>query len=202
MISGEYCCSLFLSTIEEYHKTDNIELACPVVNKNTLEEILINKCWIDTVQWHLEDVIRRPDLSSEIFVQIKRQIDKSNQERTDCVERIDEILFQEFKDVNLMDQARNNTETPAWVIDRLSILMLKIYHMKEQTERTDASPEHIQLCIEKLRVLLIQKLDLSASFNQFLEELKTGKAQMKLYRQMKMYNDPSTNPELYKITKV
>ncbi|NOT37092.1 MAG: DUF4254 domain-containing protein [Saprospiraceae bacterium] len=199
MISAEYCTSLFYSTIEEYHKTDNINQPCPVPDSNSLENILIKKCWIDIVQWHLEDIIRRPDLDPLQFIEIKRKIDSSNQERTDCVESIDEYLLEEFNSVKIQDEPRLNTETPAWVIDRLSILMLKIFHMKEQTEREDASEEHLLQCSRKLKILMQQKLDLSFSFNNFLKELSEGKAVMKTYRQMKMYNDPSTNPELYKL---
>ncbi|MCC6816053.1 MAG: DUF4254 domain-containing protein [Saprospiraceae bacterium] len=197
MITAEYCCSLFYSSIEEYHKENNINQSCPVFESSTMEKLLIKKCWIDIIQWHLEDLIRRPDLSHEEFVRTKRRIDLSNQERTDCVEKIDETLYLEFKNIPLIENPRLNTETPAWVIDRLSILMLKIYHMQEQVQRQDANKEHIELCKNKLEILLTQKLDLCQSFNNFLEELRTGNAIMKLYRQMKMYNDPSTNPELY-----
>lgn len=197
MVTAEYCTSLFLSTIEEYHKTDNIETPCPVVESDTLEKILIRKCWIDTVQWHLEDLIRRPDLEPYQFILIKRKIDKSNQDRTDCVEQIDDYLMNEFNKVKIHENPRLNTETPAWVIDRLSILMLKIYHMNEQTERKDASIDHLKLCKQKLDTLIQQKLDLSFSFNYLLKELSEGISVMKLYRQMKMYNDPNTNPELY-----
>lgn len=197
MINAEYCSSLFLSTIEIYHRTDDVDASAPIQNIDSIHDILIKKSWIDTVQWHLEDIIRRPDLESSEFVKIKRRIDSSNQERTDLVEKIDDWFLEQFKSVIPKSNARLNTETPAWVIDRLSILMLKIFHMNEQTQRTDAEETHIRLCQSKLEILIQQKLDLSLSLNNFLEELKDGRAIMKVYRQMKMYNDPSTNPQLY-----
>lgn len=197
MLTAEYCSSLFLSTIETYHKTDHIDTPCPIHTSESIHDILIQKSWIDTVQWHLEDVIRRTDLESSDFIKTKRRIDHSNQERTDLVEWIDEWFFQQFKSIKLIPDARINTETPAWTIDRLSILMLKIYHMREQTQRLDASIEHLKLCSAKYETLLEQKSDLSQSLNAYLEELATGRARMKLYRQMKMYNDPNTNPQLY-----
>ncbi|MEP7195585.1 MAG: DUF4254 domain-containing protein [Saprospiraceae bacterium] len=197
MISAEYCSSLFLSCIEQYHMTDDVNVVCPILSSDSIHDILINKVWIDTIQWHLEDIMRRPELEVGIFIETKRRIDLLNQERTDLVERIDDWFMNQFKDVILIENPRLNTETPAWVIDRLSILMLKIYHMNEQTQRLDAGEEHLKLCNKKLETLLAQKLDLSFSLNTFLTELGTGIAQMKVYRQMKMYNDPSTNPELY-----
>ncbi len=197
MITAEYCSSLFLSTIELYHEQDDINNPTPISELNSIHDYLIHKSWIDTVQWHLEDIIRKPELDPQSFILIKRKIDASNQERTDIVEKIDDWFIDEFKSVEVRKDARLNTETPAWAIDRLSILMLKIYHMKEQTQRKDVEASHIQNCIQKLDILLSQKLDLSASLNELIDEISSGKTKMKVYRQMKMYNDPQTNPQLY-----
>ncbi|MEO6189542.1 MAG: DUF4254 domain-containing protein [Saprospiraceae bacterium] len=197
MITAEYCSSLFLSTIELYHTSDDINTPCPVSNSSSIHDILIRKSWIDTIQWHLEDIIRRPGLDANKFIETKKRIDTSNQERTDLVEKIDDWFMEQFVDVILIEHPRLNTETPAWTIDRLSILMLKIFHMREQTQRLDATAEHLALCGLKYDILLSQKLDLSQSINSFISELFEGRAQMKLYKQMKMYNDPSTNPQLY-----
>lgn len=155
------------------------------------------KCWIDTVQWHLEDIIRDPHIDPLEALQLKRRIDRSNQDRTDLVEQIDSYFRHKYSDVNVKPDARLNTESPAWAIDRLSILALKIYHMNEQTLRSDASNEHLTKCKEKLNVLLEQQKDLGTAINQLLEDIEAGKIYMKVYRQMKMYNDPSTNPVLY-----
>jgi len=149
------------------------------------------------VQWHLEDIIRDPKIDATEALLIKRRIDRSNQDRTDLVEEIDAYLRNKYSDVKVKPDARINTESPAWAIDRLSILALKIYHMKEQTLRTDASPEHIEKCQAKLNVLLQQQVDLSTAIDQLLEDIANGDKYMKVYKQMKMYNDPSTNPVLY-----
>ena len=129
---------------------------------------------------------------------LKHRIDRSNQDRTDLVEQIDSYFRQLFCDVTPLPEATINTESPAWAIDRLSILALKIYHMREQTERTDATPEHIARCKDKLNILIEQQKDLSTAIDQLLDDIKAGRKYMKVYRQMKMYNDPSTNPVLYK----
>jgi hypothetical protein len=179
--------------------TDNVdaEIKNPY-DGGSIENRLYLKCWIDTVQWHLEDIIRDPHIDPMKALEIKRRIDRSNQDRTDLVEQIDSYFRQKYSDVKIQDGAKINTESPAWAIDRLSILALKIYHMKEQTERTDAKPEHIQKCSEKLAVLLEQQKDLSQAIEELLEDIEAGRKYMKVYRQMKMYNDPSTNPVLYK----
>lgn len=163
----------------------------------TIEHDLYLKNWIDTVQWHFEDVIRDPQINPEEALVLKRRIDKSNQDRTDLVERIDSYFLTKYKDVKVLDDATINTESPAWAIDRLSILALKIYHMKEQVERADASEEHKQTCQKKLDVLLEQRKDLSSAIDQLIADIEAGKKYMKVYKQMKMYNDPSTNPVLY-----
>ena len=194
----DLCIAIFSQAINDYHKTDNVD--CPISNpyaKGTIEYSLYLKNWIDTVQWHLEDLIRDPEIDPTAALALKRRIDKSNQDRTDLVEQIDSYFLQYYSQVTLQADARLNTESPAWAIDRLSILILKIYHMQEQVQRADASDEHIQRCNNKLNVLLEQKGDLSGAINQLLDDLQAGRVRMKVYRQMKMYNDPSTNPVLY-----
>lgn len=190
---------IFCRAIADYHVKDNIET--PIQNpyaEGTIEATLYHKCWIDTVQWHFEDIIRNPDIDPKEALVLKRRIDKSNQDRTDMVEDIDSYFRELYKDITPMPNATINTESPAWAIDRLSILALKIWHMKEQTERTDASEDHIATCRGKLAVLIEQQKDLSTAIDQLLDDIKAGRKYMKVYRQMKMYNDPNTNPVLYK----
>lgn len=195
----KHCNHIFNQVINDYHIFDNIDT---VINnpydRDSIENRLYLKCWIDTVQWHYEDIIRDPHIDPIDAVMLKRRIDRSNQDRTDLVEQIDSYFRQKYSDVKVLPDARINTESPAWAIDRLSILALKIYHMREQVERTDASAEHKQKCQEKLYVLLEQQKDLSLAIDQLLEDIEAGRKYMKVYRQMKMYNDPSTNPVLYK----
>ena len=189
---------IFNKAISDYHVTDDVDT--PINNpysRDSIENRLYLKCWIDTVQWHLEDIIRDPHIRPVDALQLKRRIDRSNQDRTDLVEQIDSYYRQQFSDVTPAPDARLNTESPAWAVDRLSILALKIYHMQEQVNRTDASEEHIRKCQEKLHVLLEQQKDLSLAIDQLLEDIRQGRKYMKVYRQMKMYNDPSTNPILY-----
>lgn len=190
---------IFNRAIDDYHVKDDVDT--PMVNpfaENSIDNLLYLKCWIDTVQWHLEDIIRDPDIDPVKALQIKRRIDKSNQDRTDLVEQIDSFFRQKYADVKPLPDARLNTESPAWAIDRLSILALKIYHMREQAQRNDASEEHRQKCNAKLQVLLEQQQDLGTAIDQLLEDIEAGRKYMKVYRQMKMYNDPSTNPVLYR----
>ena len=189
---------IFNQAINDYHVKDNIDT--PINNpfeEGSIENRLYLKCWIDTVQWHFEDIIRDPQIDPAEALLLKRRIDKSNQDRTDLVEQIDSYFREIYKDVKVQDNARINTESPAWAVDRLSILALKIYHMKEQVERPEASAEHKAKCQAKLDVLLEQQVDLSTAINQLLEDIEAGRKYMKVYRQMKMYNDPSTNPVLY-----
>ena len=189
---------IFEQAIIDYHKTDNVDQ--PIVNPyapGTIEYYLYLKNWIDTVQWHFEDIIREPDINPEEGILLKRRIDKSNQDRTDLVEMIDSYFLDKYKDVEVLPDATINTESPAWAVDRLSILALKIYHMKEQTERTDASEVHKAKCQQKLNVLLEQQKDLSTAIDQLLDDIESGRKYMKVYKQMKMYNDPNTNPVLY-----
>lgn len=198
MTFTEICDSIFTRAINDYHKTDNVNAPiCNPYNEGTIENRLYLKCWIDTVQWHFEDIIRDPDINPAEALVLKRRIDKSNQERTDLVEQIDTYFREKYADVRVLDNATINTESPAWAVDRLSILYLKIYHMKEQTERKDAAREHVLKCQGKLDVLLEQRTDLSSAIDQLLADIATGRKYMKVYRQMKMYNDPSTNPVLY-----
>ena len=190
---------IFKRAIDDYHITDNVDT--PIKNpyaKNSIEYSLYLKCWIDTVQWHYEDIIRDPHIDPIEALALKRRIDRSNQDRTDLVEEIDSYFRQFYSDVVPGPGARLNTESPAWAVDRLSILALKIYHMQEQVDRKDANAEHIARCKAKLNVLLEQQKDLSLAIDQLLEDISAGRKYMKVYRQMKMYNDPTTNPILYK----
>ena len=192
---------IFNRAINDYHLTDDVNT--PIRNpyqKDSIEHSLYLKCWIDTVQWHYEDIIRDPHIDPVEALALKRRIDRSNQDRTDLVEEIDSYfrqLYSGYSGVEVLPDARLNTESPAWAVDRLSILALKIYHMKEQVERKDAEPEHIAKCQAKLDVLLEQQKDLSLAIDQLLEDIEAGRKYMKVYRQMKMYNDPATNPILY-----
>ncbi len=198
MLNASSCYTVFQQSIDDYHLHDYVDT--PIKNpfpESSFEYLLYLKNWIDTVQWHLEDIIRLPDINPAEALQIKRRIDKSNQDRTDTVEKMDDYFMEKFKDVVAKPTAKINSETPAWLLDRMSILMLKIYHMKEQTERTDASQEHIAKCEAKLNVLLEQKMDMHMAFDQLMEDIKNGDRKMKIYRQMKMYNDASLNPMLY-----
>ena len=188
----------FNLAINDYHVKDNVDTAINnPYDRDSVENRLYLKCWIDTVQWHLEDIIRDEDINPVDALALKRRIDKSNQDRTDLVEQIDSYFYTKFHSVKCQDNATINTESPAWAIDRLSILALKIYHMQEQVDRTDASAEHKARCQQKLDVLLQQRTDLSTAIDQLLEDFEAGRKYMKVYKQMKMYNDPSTNPVLY-----
>jgi hypothetical protein len=191
--------NIFNQVIRDYHLKDHVDT--PINNpyeRGSIEFSLYLKCWIDTVQWHLEDIIRDPDINPAEALGLKRRIDRSNQDRTDLVEDIDSYFRKEYSEVKPLPDARLNTESPAWAVDRLSILALKIWHMREQTERKDADAAHIKKCQAKLGVLLEQQADLSTAIDQLLEDIGAGRKYMKVYRQMKMYNDPATNPVLYK----
>ena len=188
---------LFKTCVSDYHLKDDIDAAMPEP-PDQQRAIFYEKCWVDTVQWHLEDEIRRDDIEPAEALAIKRRIDASNQKRTDLVEGIDDIYLDRFKGVSVKASARLNTESPAWAIDRLSILALKIYHMQAEVEREDVDRAHHDRCSRKLAVLHEQRDDLIASITQLLEDLESGDRIMKVYRQMKMYNDPQLNPVLYK----
>ena len=190
---------IFNQCIDDYHLLDALE-AQPnnTYPPGSIEWLLYEKSWTDNLQWHLEDIIRDPQIQAVKALEIKRKIDKYNQHRTDLVELIDDWFFEQYKNIQPLPGASQNTETPAWAIDRLSILELKIWHMRIEAERTDASVEHRERSLQKLSVLLDQEADLSKSIQQLLDDLTTGKKRMKVYRQMKMYNDESLNPVLYK----
>lgn len=189
---------IFEMAINDYHIKDDVNQ--PMKNpfdKDSLEHLLYKKNWIDTVQWHYEDLIRDPKISPNNALSLKRKIDSSNQYRTDTVEYIDSFYYSKFKNVEVNENASINTESPAWAIDRLSILALKIFHMKEESERSSGSKEHRGLCKKKLLILMEQKNDLSEAIDQLLQDMKNGLKYMKVYKQMKMYNDESLNPVLY-----
>ncbi|AYN66101.1 DUF4254 domain-containing protein [Euzebyella marina] len=188
---------IFEESIQKYHIKDTVDQ--PFVNpyaKDDIARLLYRKNWIDTVQWHYEDLIRDPEINPKEALVLKRKIDASNQDRTDLVEYIDSYFLEKYKSVEADDDATINTESPAWAVDRLSILALKIYHMQEEVSRIDASPEHIQKCTQKLSVLLEQRKDLSTAIDQLIADIESGKKYMKVYRQMKMYNDDELNPVL------
>lgn len=196
-MNATICFDIFKKVIDTYHITDSVET--PLTNPyQSMEGLLYHKCWIDTVQWHYEDIIRDPNINPDAALVLKRKIDASNQDRTDMVEKIDDWFWDYFGAKNDLTCGKINTESPAWVVDRLSILALKIYHMQEQVDRTDADAKHTAKVQEKLNVLLEQKEDLSLAFNQLIEDVMEGRKYMKVYRQMKMYNDESLNPVLYK----
>ncbi len=189
---------IFNESVLDYHKTDNVDT--PIQNPYPLKSIeyyLYLKNWIDAVQWHLEDIIRNPEIDPVEALAIKRRIDKSNQDRTDLVELIDSYFLDKYKEVKPAADAVINTESPAWAIDRLSILALKVYHMRQEVERTDTTPAHHEQCANKLAILLEQEKDLSSAIDQLIADIEGGRKYMKVYKQMKMYNDPELNPVLY-----
>ncbi len=197
-MTGEACNKIFVQSIEDYHKYDNINQTIENPHaERSFKSLLYQKNWIDTVQWHLEDIVRDPNIAPDEGMKIKRRIDRSNQERTDLVEQLDDVYLAQFRNVVPKDSARLNTESPAWVLDRMSILCLKIYHMHEQVERTDVNQDHMARCRAKLEILQEQQQDLTKSFDEMLEDIEQGSKYMKVYRQMKMYNDDTLNPILY-----
>ena len=190
--------SIFVQVINDYHKADHVDT--PINNpfeEKTIEYFLYLKNWIDTVQWHLEDIIRDPEINPTEALKIKRRIDTSNQDRTDLVELIDSYFLDKYKDIKIQPNARINTESPAWAIDRLSILALKIYHMQQEVDRKDSDASHHEQDSKKLDILLAQREDLSTAIEELLEDIEAGNKYMKVYKQMKMYNDPALNPVLY-----
>ncbi len=190
---------IFKEVIDQYHIIDSVdqEFSNPYDSKSqVIEHLLYRKCWIDTVQWHYEDIIRDPEIEPVAALKLKRQIDASNQDRTDMVEYIDSYFLEKYKAVTPKADATINTESPAWGVDRLSILALKVYHMHEETVRTDASDAHKAACQKKLDVLLEQQVDLSTAIDTLLKDIEQGDKYMKVYKQMKMYNDDELNPVL------
>ena len=198
MTFAENCNEIFDQIVKLYHVTDDVDAVFNnPYQEGSIQNSLARKNWIDAVQWHLEDIIRDEHIDPVEALALKRRIDRSNQDRTDLVEQIDAYFRQQYADVVALPGATINTESPAWAIDRLSILALKIWHMREQTERTDADAEHIAKCQAKLDVLLEQRIDLTTAIGQLLDDIAAGRKFMKVYMQMKMYNDPATNPILY-----
>jgi len=199
MLSANECYNVFEKSIYDYHVNDDVDTPIKIpFAQGSFEFLLYLKNWIDTVQWHLEDIIRNPDIDPVEALKIKRRIDKSNQDRTDTVEKMDDFFLDAFHDIPYLPDARMNSETPAWLLDRMSILLLKIFHMKEQTERNDAPPQHLTKCSEKLMILQEQKDDMRRAFDELIEDISNGRRRFKVYRQMKMYNDATLNPMLYK----
>lgn len=199
---SEFAFSIFERSINDYHIHDNVnQTISNPYPKDKIEHLLYLKNWIDTVQWHYEDIIRDPNINPVEALQLKRKIDASNQERTDMVEYIDSYFLAKYKDVQGKPNAKINSESPAWAIDRFSILALKIYHMNIEATREDASPEHRAKSQEKLNVLLEQKKDLSTAIDDLLTDIENGDKYMKVYKQMKMYNDDELNPVLYQSKK-
>jgi hypothetical protein len=191
--------AIFAEVIEKYHVIDSVdqEFSNPYdKNEDLLNHLLYRKCWIDTVQWHYEDIIRDPNIEPAAALTLKRKIDASNQDRTDMVEYIDSYFLEKYKDVTPKPGATINTESPAWGVDRLSILALKIYHMKEEATRENATDAHRAACQKKLDVLLEQRVDLSTAIDTLLHDIEKGDKYMKVYKQMKMYNDDELNPVL------
>ena len=194
----EICDTVFAKSINDYHVVNSVDVEINnPYQDGSLEHLLYAKNWIDTVQWHLEDIIRDPNIDPVAALAIKRRIDFSNQERTDMVEYIDSYFLDTYKDVKMQENATINTESPAWAVDRLSILALKIYHILQEVNRLDASPAHIESCTTKSNILLEQRVDLSTAIEELIEDIKNGRKYMKVYKQMKMYNDPELNPVLY-----
>ena len=190
--------TVFEQSIQDYHKFDNVDQ--PINNpfdKEKFEHLLYHKNWIDTVQWHFEDIIRDPNIDPVAALTLKRRIDASNQERTDMVEYTDSYFLQKYSNVIAKENAKINSESPAWAFDRLSILALKIYHMNEEATRTAATQEHRDNCQKKLNILLEQRTDLSTAIDDLLNDIEQGNKFMKVYKQMKMYNDDDLNPVLY-----
>ena len=198
MTFANQCNEIFDRIVKLYHVTDDVDAVFNnPFDEGTIENSLALKNWIDAVQWHLEDIIRDEAIDPVEALALKRRIDRSNQDRTDLVEEIDSYFRQQYAEVAILPTATLNTESPAWAIDRLSILALKIWHMREQTQRNDADAAHIAKCQAKLGVLLEQRVDLTVAIDQLLDDIAAGRKYMKVYRQMKMYNDPETNPILY-----
>jgi hypothetical protein len=200
MISGmfsEFAYKIFEKSIEKYHIKDDVYQSFNnPYPQHEISHLLYRKNWIDTVQWHYEDIIRDPGIDPAEALDLKRKIDASNQDRTDLVEYIDSYFLKKYRAVEIEKNATINTESPAWAIDRLSILALKIYHMAEETNRADAGAAHLEKCREKLLVLREQKKDLSVAIDQLLADIEAGRKYMKVYKQMKMYNDETLNPIL------
>lgn len=198
MTFSKLCNQIFWASTTDYHVTDSVDASIKnPYEVKTIEYYLYLKNWIDAVQWHFEDIIRDPQIDPVEALTLKRRIDKSNQDRTDLVELIDSYFLDQYKSVLPHADATINTESPAWAVDRLSILALKIYHMQQEVDRKDSTEEHLNQCRTKLNILLEQRVDLSSAIDQLIADIESGKKYMKVYKQMKMYNDPALNPVLY-----
>jgi len=198
-MKAENCIEIFEKSISTYHiKDDPYQTLENPYSEGTIENLMYLKNWIDTVQWHYEDIIRDPNINPMDGMEMKRKIDKSNQHRTDVVEQLDDYYISIFNNVIPVANAKLNTESPGWVVDRISILCLKIFNMQDKVDRTDTDEKQKKQCLNKLNILLEQKKDISKSFNDLLDEIQKGEKQIKVYRQMKMYNDDTLNPVLYK----
>lgn len=195
---SNYAYRIFEKSINDYHIADDVSqpFINPYDKEDPIAALLYRKNWIDTVQWHYEDIIRDPKIDPSLALELKRKIDASNQDRTNLVEYIDSYFLEKYQSVNVKPEATINTESPAWAIDRLSILALKIYHMQAEVDRSDASKAHLETCKKKLQVLLEQRKDLSLAIDQLLTDIGAGTKYMKVYKQMKMYNDEELNPIL------
>lgn len=195
---SNYAYRIFERSINDYHIADDVSqpFVNPYEKETPIDALLYRKNWIDTVQWHYEDMIRDPKIDPASALELKRKIDASNQDRTNLVEYIDSYFFKKYQSVQVIKEATINTESPAWALDRLSILALKIYHMQEEVDRSDASKAHVEACTKKLQVLLDQRKDLSLAIDQLLTDIGAGTKYMKVYKQMKMYNDEELNPIL------
>ena len=197
-MDSKKCIEVFQKSIDDYHRYDRVDAAIQnPYESGSIDYLLYLKNWIDTVQWHLEDLIRDPLIEPLDALKLKRKIDESNQRRTDVVEYIDSWFLEQYKNVISQPNATINTESPAWALDRLSILELKIYHMQIEAKRKEATEDHRKVCQQKLDILLVQREDLSLAIDQLLDDISQGRKYMKVYRQMKMYNDDSLNPVLY-----
>lgn len=197
MIS-KLCIKIFNDVLDDYHMNNSIDQTMQSsYRKNSFEYFLYLKCWIDNIQWHMEDLIRDPNIDPLEGLKLKRKIDKSNQDRTNVVELIDDYFLEKYRNVVIKENAKTNSESPAWIIDRLSILALKIFHMREETVRSNASENHRNSCVLKLQVLQEQNYDLSNSLDELINDIQLGYKYMKVYKQMKMYNDSNLNPILY-----
>lgn len=198
----DFIYQIFEQSIDDYHISDNVDQSVEIpYEEGTFEYLLYKKNSIDCIQWHLEDIIRDPDIDPVKALAIKRRIDSLNQSRTDLVELIDDFYFNYYSTIKPRPDAHLNTESIAWALDRLSILSLKIYHMEAEASREDAAEDHIEHCSKKLNLLYTQKKDLITAIKQLLTDIAEGKRIVKVYRAVKMYNDPATNPILYQKSK-
>jgi len=193
------CLDIFKACTRDYHARDEVDAQeqNPYA-RGTMAALLYTKHWVDVVQWHLEDIIRDPEIDAGEALRVKRRIDELNQWRTELVELLDDRLAKEYEGVKLQPGARLNTESLAWAMDRLSILELKLFHMEQESCREGVPETHVQCCVDRVAVLAEQQADLMKAIDQLFEDLRTGRRYVRVYRQFKMYNDPMLNPVLYR----